>query len=510
MRKAYSYTRFSSRLQSKGGSRERQQESFEVTEFIKFHKLSVIQYITDEGVSGFTGKNFSNTAALGKFIEEIRKGKIERDSVLIVENLDRFSRDNITECITRFIEIIKSGVSIGIVAMNIIIDLEQINTNAMLWNYVSNEFQRARSESKRKSVFQLNNISRKVNRAKNGEKVYFGAQCPSWLKGIKDNKWIIDKEVVATIEKVFKMYLSGLSCVGVAKRLNEQGVTSMYGNNWYNTSIRHILGNRNLIGWCKINDFESEDYYPQIIDDTTFQLAQSRLSHNKSNRGGSNVGNVPNMFKGLLFCSKCGGGIDVQSYKYKDHYNRYCQCRNAPLRICKDKTKWRMDKLEEQIFFMILEKSPAELLEKPKTKTDTILSKLNRELGKTNIVIHRTTDLMNDPELSDITELKTNLVKLNQKRIQLKNNIQTEEAKQVVINSNPQSVVKLKELLKYDLEKELVETEKILQQLRNNKVRGELKAIMPDLISRIEMNMNGLSFVVLMTNGVRQEMSYYV
>ena len=110
MKKAYSYTRFSTGVQRHGGSLKRQTESPEVLEFIRSNKLTVVQQMVDSGVSGFKGKNFSNVNALGKFIEEIKKGNIETGSVLIIENLDRFSRDVITNCIPRFIDIINRPV----------------------------------------------------------------------------------------------------------------------------------------------------------------------------------------------------------------------------------------------------------------------------------------------------------------------------------------------------------------------------------------------------------------
>ena len=507
MKKAYSYTRFSSKIQSKGGSRIRQLESFEVAQFIRNHKLNVVQYIADEGVSGFHGKNFSNTAALGKFIEEIRAGRIETGSVLICENLDRFSRDKITDCISRFTEIIQAGVSIGIVSMNLIIDLEQMNNNGMIWNYVSNEFQRARSESKRKSEFQKNNIAQKIERAKQGELIYFGAQCPSYIKGVENKKWIVDKDSILTIKRVFDLYISGMSCVGIAKQFNQEKVRLLVGNIWSNPSVRHILNSKNLIGYCKVNDFESDNYYPKIIDSVTFNKVQARLAHNKSNRGGSTTGNVPNIFKGLMFC-KCGGGIDVQGYKYKDKVYSYCQCRNAPLRLCNDKTKWRADRLEETIFFMILEKSPAELLTKPKTKGSAKLEKLNTDLSYTKIIIHRFMDMLSEPELTNMNEIKSKLVELNKKMVNLKNEIQVEESKQAVLTTNPETIIKLKDIFSMSLENELIQADKILADLKDTKIRFKLRALMPDLISRIDLDLIHNTFVVTMSTGVKKDMLF--
>ena len=70
---------------------------------------------TDEGVSGFKGKNFSNESALSAFLKLVENRTVEKGSVLIVENMDRLSRQSIIPCMTKFMEIIGKGVSIGVI-----------------------------------------------------------------------------------------------------------------------------------------------------------------------------------------------------------------------------------------------------------------------------------------------------------------------------------------------------------------------------------------------------------
>jgi DNA invertase Pin-like site-specific DNA recombinase len=200
MRKAYSYIRWSLGNQKHGASLSRQTQAPLVLDFIKTHKLNVVETMIDSGVSGFRGKNFSNDKALGKFIEQIRLGNIERGSVLILENMDRFGRDTTPNMIKRFIEIVESGVSIGVVAMDVIIDLEMLSSNNMIWNFVSGEIQRARAESTRKQTFSKDNIYNKVEAAKRGELIYFGGMCPSWITGIKNKSG--ERIVKGTADKI--------------------------------------------------------------------------------------------------------------------------------------------------------------------------------------------------------------------------------------------------------------------------------------------------------------------
>src|ERR1039457_7172226 len=98
---AYSYQRFSSIKQKKGDSTTRQTGAAEL--FAKQFNLELRQTFSDDGVSGFKGKNFSNESALSAFLKLVDSGEIEKGSCLIVENMDRLSRQSILPCLSKFI-----------------------------------------------------------------------------------------------------------------------------------------------------------------------------------------------------------------------------------------------------------------------------------------------------------------------------------------------------------------------------------------------------------------------
>src|SRR5437879_3808921 len=124
MKTAYSYQRFSSIKQKNSDSIHRQTTGAEG--FCKQFGLTLADTFTDEGVSGFKGKNFSNESALSAFLKLVEDGTIETGSVLIVESMDRLSRQSILPCLSKFIDIINSGVSIGVISQNKILDTKSI------------------------------------------------------------------------------------------------------------------------------------------------------------------------------------------------------------------------------------------------------------------------------------------------------------------------------------------------------------------------------------------------
>ncbi|MGH7942427.1 MAG: recombinase family protein [Limisphaerales bacterium] len=77
-------------------------------------------------------------------------------------------------------------------------------------------------------------------------------------------------------KSVFTLYINGKSCVGIAKILNvekkqrfgpsRKSETTMKSKaHWHNTTARNVLTNKSLTGWCKINDFESGNYYSLLL-----------------------------------------------------------------------------------------------------------------------------------------------------------------------------------------------------------------------------------------------------
>lgn len=60
----------------------------------------------DLGLSGFRGDN-ARTGELAVFLEAIKLGKVQRGSILIVEALERLTRDDIDEALDLFLGIIR-------------------------------------------------------------------------------------------------------------------------------------------------------------------------------------------------------------------------------------------------------------------------------------------------------------------------------------------------------------------------------------------------------------------
>src|SRR5437016_5855253 len=93
-KRAFSYMRFSDKKQAKGDSLRRQLEWGPALCRDQGWNLDERFELADEGVSAFRGAN-ATTGALSRFLQAIRKGKVKEGDVLLVESLDRISRQDI-------------------------------------------------------------------------------------------------------------------------------------------------------------------------------------------------------------------------------------------------------------------------------------------------------------------------------------------------------------------------------------------------------------------------------
>ncbi len=107
--KAYSYVRFSTPEQEKGDSLRRQIQNSEKWATEHGYELDDTIKIEDRGLSAHKGDH-RKKGNLGKFLDLVTGGKIAPGSVLIVESLDRLSREEVLEALTQFLNIIRAGI----------------------------------------------------------------------------------------------------------------------------------------------------------------------------------------------------------------------------------------------------------------------------------------------------------------------------------------------------------------------------------------------------------------
>lgn len=104
---AYSYLRMSRPEQMRGDSLRRQTAAADA--WAARRGIRIDETIRDIGVSAYRRKN-RTVGSLGGFLRMVEDGKIAPGAFLIVESLDRLSREAVLETVPRFIDLINAGI----------------------------------------------------------------------------------------------------------------------------------------------------------------------------------------------------------------------------------------------------------------------------------------------------------------------------------------------------------------------------------------------------------------
>jgi DNA invertase Pin-like site-specific DNA recombinase len=340
---AYSYLRFSHPDQAKGDSLRRQKDLRDA--WLARNKNVVLDTaltLEDEGVSGFTGEHRSNPDrhALAAFLALVKQGRIARGSYLIVENLDRLSREDIIPALSLLLNLIESGIRVvQLLPVEMVYDAQSNPMNLMM---AIMELSRGHSESVMKSERVGGAWQDKKRRAAaNGEPVT--KRVPYWLR-VVDGKFEVIDSAAETVRRIFRMAIDGHGIAAITKRLNADRVP-VFGpavtkagkprpNHWPRSYVAKILANRAVLG--EYQPFKGRaakrkpdgkpipDYYPRIITDQEWYAARGSMARRKGK-----VGRPPsarlNVFAGLLFDARDGGSVQLMnkvnpSKGVKDNY----------------------------------------------------------------------------------------------------------------------------------------------------------------------------------------------
>src|SRR4051794_40968026 len=102
----------------------------------------------DEGTSAYRGQHRKAGSALRAFLDEVKAGHVPRGSVLIIENLDRLSRENPWDSLPLLCDIVNAGIDVVTLSPAEVTYTRDSNLTGLLLAVC--ELARAHSESRTK------------------------------------------------------------------------------------------------------------------------------------------------------------------------------------------------------------------------------------------------------------------------------------------------------------------------------------------------------------------------
>jgi len=304
MVRCYSYTRFSTPVQASGDSLRRQTERSLAWAKSHGHVLDDSLHLHDAGVSAWKGDNLTS-GKLGGFIKACDEGTVERGSILIIESLDRLSRQGVRLALRLFLDILERGITIVTLQPEHIFENDTLDEMSLIIAIVV--MGRANEESAMKSYRGKASWESKRKQASIRK---ITAKCPLWMI-LSEDKTHFDliSERVDAVKKIFELSCSGLGGMKIVKYLHAH--VPPFKKVWSKTSIRRILSDRSVLGEYQPHTGSVKhknrkpigepllNYYPRIISDDVFYHAQKSLKDNLVQRGRKG-NNITNLFTGLV------------------------------------------------------------------------------------------------------------------------------------------------------------------------------------------------------------------
>jgi DNA invertase Pin-like site-specific DNA recombinase len=300
---AYSYIRFSSREQAKGDSLRRQTEATE--EWCKKNGVALDTSTTlhDLGKSAFTGEHRKNPDrhGLAAFLKLVEQGRVPRGSFLILENLDRLSREHIQPALLLALNLLQAGIRIvQLKPVEMIFDDKSDTMPVMM---MMMELSRGHGESRMKSE-RLGPIWREKKRRAREDGETLTGSLPGWIEN-RGGKRHVKPEAAAAIKRLFQLAARGYGHIRIIHRLTEEGLKPFGCSHrkqhkkpprWTKTYIFDLLKDRRLLGEFQPRfkvkgkakgppDGEIiENYFPAVLTEAEFYAAQRGRDDRKSVR----------------------------------------------------------------------------------------------------------------------------------------------------------------------------------------------------------------------------------
>jgi DNA invertase Pin-like site-specific DNA recombinase len=308
-RVAFSYQRVSAAKQAtdKSDGLHRQADAF--LPFCQRHGLTPADdHLQDSGVSAFRGKN-RQRGALGAFIEAARDGAVPDGAVLVVEDLDRFSRQATSHQEKMLGELFDQGLALGIVRDDLIVDRTTYDTKLdvrlqlLVRRDAAHDYSRKLSERVAASH---------ASRRARGEKTRHPR--PFWCDWSDAAQDFTINDKVAIPRRMVDLCIEGAGMTQIAQAMNREGMTNSSGGKITYAWVRRVLADRRLLGeraWSEGGKVARVDhgYFPPLVSEGEFGRAWELIRERDSRKGRHGRGeHLHNIFQGITYCA-CGQGL---------------------------------------------------------------------------------------------------------------------------------------------------------------------------------------------------------
>lgn len=324
MKKAFSYIRFSTPEQLKGDSLRRQLD--DAHDWCDERGVELDDSLRDLGKSAYRGSH-AKFGALRRFLDLVEDGTVPRGSFLIVESLDRLSREAVLDALPRLLDLIAAGITVVTLIDGQEYSDDRLRSDPTPLIVSLLIMMRAHEESRSKSVRVSKAWAQKRKRAEEDGQAMTSI-APAWIRlvgGSREGHYELIPERAEIVEKMFHQTVAGKGRRSIANALNEAKVETWgsggkKGARWHDSYVQKIINNPAAIGWFEplgklaggdgLGTGVIKNYFPAVVSEELFYAAQGASKTRRMGQGRSS-NTHRNILRGLAKCHSCGSNLVI-------------------------------------------------------------------------------------------------------------------------------------------------------------------------------------------------------
>jgi hypothetical protein len=291
---------------------------------------------------------------------------VEPGSYLIVESLDRISREAVIDAAARLFDLIRAGITVVTLSDGQEYSEERLRNDWTPLIVSIAVMARAHEESRLKGE-RVGAAWRRKRDAAREEGRPLTHRCPAWLR-LVDGRFEFIPERVEIVRRIYRMAIEGYGQRAIVQALNSEGVPAFRSSlGWQTSTLRSYLTSRTVLGeyWPHTGTHRAgtwkpegepiKGFYPAIIDDDTYWRAQQalagrRIGDGTRGRGGRRGRGVAHLVQGLGKCTRCGAAMHIVNKGAPPRGGIYLECSTARRKAgCENDERWRVDDVERRL-----------------------------------------------------------------------------------------------------------------------------------------------------------------
>lgn len=335
---AYSYERVSSAQQVSGRGLLRQGDAAQRWAQQQGITLDTTLELSDRGRSASKGHHLSK-GALGRFLALAQAGQLGPDPILLVEAIDRLSRQEPLDAIETILTgLVGSGVRIITLEDGAEYSRQTLRTDPTKLLVLVVKMQAAYEYSARLGQRIADSWASARSKLEQGILSRPGQFCPAWCRWSPEQGYVVDESKAAVVRTAFDLLLHQ-GCYATAKQLNAQGLLSPAGNRWTAASVRSMAANADAVyGAIRLNSRRHgssrpeqliEGMLPVIVTKDVVMTVRAAMAERAKTTGktGPN-GAMRWIAQGLTYCV-CGSRMGLTTGGTAPHRILYLRCRHG-------------------------------------------------------------------------------------------------------------------------------------------------------------------------------------